>query len=355
MRGESLGGPAPRRVGIRDVAQRAGVAISTVSKVFSGRGDVMPSMRDRVVSAAQELGYQPNYVAQSLRRGATKLIGFVASDLADPFSAQLIAGAESVLRSAGYALVVTGSNGDPAADADNVRSLANRRVDALLMLPSNEEDGALLAALSEFDGLVVAVNSELRTQLLVDAVQVDERGGMRSVIGHLGSLGHERIAVLTANTNMSSTRRQLAGLVPRVERKNATALPIEHLADADDEDIDRLLGRPAPPTAVVACTLPMLISTLRAASAHGLSIGQDLALVGWDDTPLAEFHLPPITVVDRNPHALGVAAAELAVRRLDRSTDDDTPRTEVLAPRLVLRASCMPVQPRRNKKVKASA
>jgi len=84
LRGESLSGPPPRRIGIRDVAQRAGVAISTVSKVFSGKGEVMPALRLRVLTAAAELGYQPNFLAQSLRRGATDLIGFVAPDLSDP-------------------------------------------------------------------------------------------------------------------------------------------------------------------------------------------------------------------------------------------------------------------------------
>ena len=131
VRGESLSGPSPRRIGIRDVAQRAGVAISTVSKVFSGRGEVMPAMRERVLSAASELGYQPNYVAQSLRRGATKLIGFVTSELSNPFSAEIVAGAEDVLRPAGYALLVMSSSHDPATDAANVRSLNSRRVDCI--------------------------------------------------------------------------------------------------------------------------------------------------------------------------------------------------------------------------------
>ena len=152
MRGESLSGPTPRRIGIRDVAQRAGVAISTVSKVFSGRGEVMPALRLRVLSAASELGYQPNSIAQSLRRGATDLIGFVASDLSDPFSAEIVAGAEFVLRPAGYALLVMSSNHDPATDAANVRHLNSRRVDSILVSPSREDDAGLLAALAEFDG-----------------------------------------------------------------------------------------------------------------------------------------------------------------------------------------------------------
>jgi Transcriptional regulators len=111
------------------------VAISTVSKVFSGRGEVMPALRMRVLTAASELGYQPNSIAQSLRRGATALIGFVASDLSDPFSAEIVAGAEFVLRPAGYALLVMSSNHDPSTDAANVRHLNSRRVDSILVSP----------------------------------------------------------------------------------------------------------------------------------------------------------------------------------------------------------------------------
>ena len=190
MRGESLSGPPPRRIGIRDVAQRAGVAISTVSKVFSGKGEVMPALRMRVLTAAAELGYQPNYVAQSLRRGATDLIGFVASDLSDPFSAEIVAGAEFVLRPAGYALLVMSSNHDPEIDAANVRTLNSRRVDAVLVSPSREDDRGLLTALAEFDGPIVAIESELRGPLAVDAVCADHRAGMRDAVEHLVRLGH---------------------------------------------------------------------------------------------------------------------------------------------------------------------
>src|SRR5258708_27425214 len=157
VRGESLSGPTPRRIGIRDVAQRAGVAISTVSKVFSGRGEVMPALRLRVLSAASELGYQPNSIAQSLRRGATDLIGFVASDLSDPFSAEIVAGAEFVLHPAGYSLLRMRSNPDPATDAAHVRHLNSRRVDSILVSPSRPDDGGLLAALADFAGPLIAL------------------------------------------------------------------------------------------------------------------------------------------------------------------------------------------------------
>ncbi|MBN9021170.1 MAG: LacI family DNA-binding transcriptional regulator, partial [Rhizobiales bacterium] len=229
MRGESLSGPPSRRIGIRDVAQRAGVAISTVSKVFSGKGEVMPALRARVLAAAAELGYQPNFLAQSLRRGATDLIGFVASDLADPFSAGIVAGAEAVLRQAGYALLVMGSDRDPGNDAANVRYLSSRRVDAVLVSPTREDDQGLLGALAEFDGPIVAVESELRGALPVDTVCADHRQGMRDAVDHLVRLGHRRIAALTGPATRRAGRERQVGLLEalRSHGLEAGALPVE--------------------------------------------------------------------------------------------------------------------------------
>ncbi len=346
MRGESLSGPTLRRIGIRDVAQRAGVAISTVSKVFSGKGEVMPALRLRVLSAAAELGYQPNYVAQSLRRGATDLIGFVASDLSDPFSAEIVAGAESVLRPAGYALLVMSSNHDPAIDAENVRYLNSRRVDAVLVSPSRDDDRGVHAALGEFDGPIVAIESELRGHLAVDAVCADHRGGMREAVEHLIARGHTRIAALTGPVVRRSGRERLGGLLDALRvhghEDQATPLTTEHRAADAESEVLRLLDGPAPPTALLAGGLNLLVGALRAIDRRGLAIGRDLALVGWDDGPLAELSRPPIAVVDRDPRGLGSAAALLALKRLGHGgvKYDEPAHVEVRPARFIYRRSC---------------
>jgi LacI family transcriptional regulator len=348
VRGESLGGPAPRRIGIRDVAQRAGVAISTVSKVFSGRGEVTPALRMRVLAAAAEFGYQPNSVAQSLRRGATDLIGFVASDLSDPFSAEIVAGAESVLRPAGYALLVMSSGHDPAVDAANVRYLNSRRVDAILVSPSREDDRGLLAALAEFDGPIVVVEGELRGHVPVDAVCADHRAGMRDAVEHLVGLGHRRIAALTGPLTRRSGRERLAGLLDglRAHGLEDRALPIatEHRAEAAEAEVLQLLDGSSPPTALLAGGLKLLIGTLRALDRRGLAVGGDLALIGWDDGPLTELSHPPIAVVDRDPLGLGTEAASLVLRRLghDGRRDEGPARLESRPARFIPRASLMP-------------
>ncbi|MCB1500029.1 MAG: LacI family DNA-binding transcriptional regulator [Bauldia sp.] len=345
MRGESLSGPPPRRVGIRDVAARAGVAISTVSKVFSGKGEVMPALRMRVLTAAAELGYRPNSVAQSLRRGATDLIGFVASDLSEPFSAGIVAGAEYVLRPAGYALVVMSSNHDTSIDAANVRHLNSRRVDALLISPSLEGDRGLLEALAEFDGPIVAIENELRGPFGIDAICADHRRGMREAVDHLAGLGHRRIAALTGPSGRRSGRERAAGFVDAMRSLGLDREPrpivTEHDADAAEAEVLRLLDGPSSPTAVIVGGVTMLTGTLRAIDHRGLTPGEDIALVGWDNGPLAEFFRPPIAVVDRDPHGLGAAAASLALRRLGHGgvRFEEPPGVEIRPVRFISRRS----------------
>jgi LacI family transcriptional regulator len=347
VRGESLSGPPPRRIGIRDVAQRAGVAISTVSKVLSGRGEVTPALRVRVLAAATELGYQPNYLAQSLRRGATNLVGFVASDLSDPFSAEIVAGAEFVLRPEGFALLVMSSNHDPAIDTANVRFLHSRRVDSILVAPSREDDRGLLAALAEFDGPIVILESELRGLLAVDAVCADHRAGTRDAVTHLIELGHRRIAALTGPLTRRSGRERLAGLldVLRANDLEDRALPIatEHDADVAERAVLELLDGAAPPTALLAGSLPLLVGALRAIDRRALLVGRDIALIGWDDGPLTQLAHPPIAVVDRDPYGLGVAAARVALRRLGAGVarDEGPARVDVRPTEFHARASCM--------------
>jgi LacI family transcriptional regulator len=328
------------------VAQRAGVAISTVSKVFSGKGEVMPALRMRVLAAAAELGYQPNYVAQSLRRGATDLIGFVASDLSEPFSAEIVAGAEFVLRPAGYALLVMSSNHDPEVDAANVRYLNSRRVDAVLVSPSREDDTGIIAALAEFDGPIVAIESEIRSHIPVDCVCADHRLGMCAAVEHLIGLGHRRVAALTGPLTRRSGRERLAGLLDalRAHGIEDRALPVAtgHDAVEAEREVLALLDGAAPPTALLAGGLSLLIGALRAIRRRGLAVGEDIALVGWDEGPLAELATPPIGVVDRDPRGLGAAAAELVLRRLGHGgqRSEEPAHVEVRPTRFVPRASC---------------
>src|ERR671936_2309535 len=122
----------PARPGMKEVADRAGVAMSSVSRVLSGHPDVSPKMRRIVMEAVRELGYQPDMLAQGLRRGKTFSVGFTVSDIANPVLAEIVTAAEKRLREAGYSLLLTNSEGNPELDVEHISLLERRRVDCLI-------------------------------------------------------------------------------------------------------------------------------------------------------------------------------------------------------------------------------
>src|SRR5262245_56233049 len=119
---------------VRDVAVRANVALSSASRVFTGHPNVSPSMRRRVLAAAEELGYEPDLIARSLRTGRSQSLGFLVTDLANPIFADMIRGAEDYVRSFGFGLLVTDSEGDAKLDAEKLQMFVRRRVDGIILL-----------------------------------------------------------------------------------------------------------------------------------------------------------------------------------------------------------------------------
>ncbi len=146
---------------MREVADLADVAISSVSRVLSGHPDVSAQMRDRVLSAVAQLEYEPDFLAQSLRRGQTLSVGFVLADISNPLMADIVLGAEAVMRSAGYSLLLMNSENDPALDATHIRFFQSRRVDGMILSLASETDAATLDLIAQVDGPVVVVDREL--------------------------------------------------------------------------------------------------------------------------------------------------------------------------------------------------
>src|SRR5579863_4038191 len=154
-----------RRPSLRDVAERADVALSTASRALSGADNVRSGVRDRVLKAAQELGYERNLLAQSLRRGSSMSIGFVVRDISNPMMAEIVLGAERTLRTAGYALSLTNSEGKPGLDAEYIRYFRQRAVDGLLLSLSDEGYGPTMDELKALGRPFVAVDRELPPEL----------------------------------------------------------------------------------------------------------------------------------------------------------------------------------------------
>lgn len=333
---------SPKRPSIRQVAEHAGVAMSTVSRVISSHPDVSPEMRARVLQAVEELGYRPDFLAQSLRRGATLSIGFVLKDIANPVTAELVRGAEEVLRRAGYSLLVMNSENDADLDAEHIRFLRSRRIDGLLLLSVSERKRATTDELVALGAPVVALDRELPRRVRASAVLSNHRQGMEAAVSHLLSLGHRRIGLVHWPLDLRAGRERVGGLHDAYEHAELpdTSLTVIGLTVEEGERaIEELLDQPNPPTALIAGSNQLLIGCLRALKRRGLHPGRDIALVTCDDVPLAELYDPPLAVIARDNAGTGRIAAELLLQRINVQLG---PTIVMQETRFIPRESCSP-------------
>lgn len=331
------------RSSMREVAQTAGVAMSTVSRVLSDHPDVSPQMRRRVLEVVQQLGYEPDFLAQSLRRGATYSVGFVLSDISNPVLAQTARGIEEVLRQAGYSLLVMNSENDPALDAAHVRFLQGRRVDGLILCVASERKRGTIDALANAGIPIVSIDRDFPRRVQASAVLSNHRVGMAAAAGHLLELGHRRIGLVSLPLDVRPGRERLAGLrdayAARGLPDTSTHLAGPGTVQQGEEATRAMLDSAEPPTAIIAGSNQLLTGCLRTIVQHGLRLGDDLSLVTCDDVPLTELYTPPIATISRDNVAIGHAAADLLLRQL---RGDREPRTVMLETTFQPRASCAP-------------
>lgn len=309
-------GPASR-TGIKEVAERAGVAISSVSRVLSDHPDVSDEMRAKVMAAVDQVGYRPDFLAQSLRRRQTMSIGFVASYIGNPVLAETITGAERALRGAGYSMLITDAEGDPALDREHVEVLAHRRVDALLLSLSDERDPAVRSVLEGLDVPVVFVDRDVPAGMEAPQVRFDHRSGMREAARSLWDHGHRRIALITGGPRRPARERR-TGVEDVFKQKGGEPIAFEGPFTVEYGTRATLQALDLQPavTAIVAAGNLYLRGALRGLRERGLVAGRDIAVVGCDDVAVAEFHEPPIAVVTRDTTALGDLAARVILAEL---------------------------------------
>lgn len=328
---------------MREVADAAGVAMSSVSRALSGHPDVSDEMRARVLAAVEELGYKPDLLAQSLRRRETRSVGFVVGDISNPLMAKIVKGAETTLQQAGYSMLLTNSLLDPDLDRQHIALLAQRRADGQILSLVSETHAPTLEALGGLDTPVVVIERDLPSSIGASRVLSDHRAGMTVAVERLLDLGHRRIALIVGQP-VRPTRERRAALQDAFARRGLPPTyviregfySVDHGARATRE----LLDLAEPPTALIAGGNQMMIGALQIVSERGLELGRDLSLIGCDDIAIAGLYRPAVAVVDRDSVALGSTAAELILRRL---RDEDAGPEEVLLPTtFVQRPSCGP-------------
>ncbi|WP_248959483.1 LacI family DNA-binding transcriptional regulator [Sphaerisporangium perillae] len=327
-----------RRATMSDVAREVGVTAKTVSRVVNGEGPVSRETRERVLAAMSRLGFQPNLMARNMRVGARdSTIGLVIPDMGNPFFGTVAGGVESVVRPRGLTLIVGSSEESPERERSLISTFLARRVTALLVVPSAGGDHRSMRT-ERSAGLPLAFLDRPANGLTADSVVSSNREGARSGVAHLIAHGHRRIAFVGDAPALYTRRERFQGYRDALAEAgipyDRSLVETGHNQEAAAEAVARVLHGRNPATAVFAANN---------FAATGAVLGlarmrrRDVALVGFDDLPLAEVLEPALTVIAQNPAAIGQAAGELLLSRLDG--DRSKARSVVVPTRLIVRGS----------------
>jgi LacI family transcriptional regulator len=313
---------------IADVARRAAVSTATVSRVLAGRGRARPETRERVFTAARELGYRPSGVARSLRQRATQTLGLIVTDIENPFFPQLARAVEDAARDQGYAILLCNAADDPERESGYLDLLVDRWVDGVVIAASSL--GARHREwLADAPLPIVLINST-DAEIDLPSIASDNRAGGALATGHLTALGHRRFGLIAAPARNVDAPDRLAGALDGLRAAGIDEADV--LIATNDAGVAggeraaaEILRRDPTVTALVAYNDLMAIGAMRAVRAAGLAIPADVSVVGFDDVELAAYVDPPLTTISQSTAAMG----HWAVDRL----------TSELADRLVARAS----------------
>ena len=288
------------RMDIRDVARRAGVSISTVSRVTNGKGTVNREMADRVWRAVRELNYQPDPQARALVSGRSHIVGLMVTEITNPFFPELIQRFEQLAVESGYEVLLASTPNDAGSMAMSVRRMLQRKVDGVAVMMFGREAPILEELATHAVPLVVMDGAPAFPK--IDAVRVNYDEGIHQAVAHLVDLGHQAIAFVSGPLEQASARLrrdafEKAMRGPHVKLRADLMIEGDHTLEGGMAAMARLLGKANPPTAVVCSNDLTAIGVLHCLFEAGKQAPADLSVIGFDDVHIAQFILPPLTTV----------------------------------------------------------
>ena len=319
-------------VTVSDVARAANVSKATAARVLGGYGTVSEKIHEDVLAAAKALDYRPNELARSMTTGKSGIIGVVVGDIENPFFSLAVRGISDAAKAAGFNVILANSGERIEAEKAAVRLLIGKRVDGLIVTPSESRDISHLRDVHR-SGRPLALLDRALPDLDVDTVTIDDRHVAMQATQILMRVGHRKIAYVTAvdaegheyrdleQIYTSSVRERIEGFLA-VCRDAYIDRPERHVrlgAMSPEETrkvVTKLLSEPDRPTAILASDSLIALEIFKVIRERGLRIPEDVSLITFHDADWTSVTSPPITVIDQPVYALGKSVAELLIRRL---------------------------------------
>jgi len=329
---------------MKQVAQRAGVSISTVSHVINNTRVVSSDVRARVQGVIDELRYIPSAVARSLKNDKTDTIGVLVPNSSNPYFAELIRWIEDAAFQLGYNMILCNAHGGADKQAAYLRLLMEKRIDGLVLVASGADDEQALMLRQE--AVPIVQLERALPGLEADVVYAGQEEGAWQATRHLIGLGHRAIACVSGPPDLPRARERVAGYLRAMAEAGLEVLAGRVVHDAftsagGHAAFSRVLDQPHPPSAVFVTSDLMALGGLCAAGRLGLRIPAELSVIGYDDIEGAGYASPPLTTVAPPKRDMARLAIELLIERIRGSA---TPlRQDALGSTLVVRASTGPV------------
>jgi len=344
------------QVTIKDIARELGISPSTVSRALKDHPDISSKTKEAVNALAAKLNYQPNIVALNLRQKKTFTIGVVIPELVHFFFSTVISGIEDVAYEAGYSVILSQSNESYEREKKDIKALFNSRVDGMLISISRETKNFEHIESVIAKGIPVVFYDRTFKGPDSSNVIVDDYVGAKEAVTHLIEQGYKRIAFLEASPGLIVTADRKQGYLDAIKEHGLEMREafIQECAIGSLEEGKRatkkLLNMPVSPDAVFAANDLMATGAMQSIKEKGLSIPQDIGVVGFSNWSFGSLIEPPLTTVDQPGYEMGQEAARLLIRQIelsDKNQGDPQPETRVLKTRLIVRDSSIRNAPRK--------
>ena len=298
---------------IKDVAKLAGVSVATVSRVLNKEGNVLPQTKLRVQDAIQKLHYSPNLLGRNLRQGTTKKILVLLNTISNPFYSQVVRGIEECAAKEHYTVMLCMTHGDPVLEQQSITLLQTKLVDGAVFLSAEQEGTALTEACR---GIPVVQACEPRDGFLAASVSIDNKKAAYDAISYLIQNGHKRIAFFGASDTLSSSICRKDGYLQALLDYELTPNPdwiIEEgfSINAGVRAAKQLLSCKELPDAVFCISDSCAIGAIRTLIEAGISVPDDISVMGFDNAEISKAFLPAVTTVQQPRYEIGYKAASL--------------------------------------------
>lgn len=325
---------------MRDVAQLAGVATMTVSRVINGSSHVSEEMRQRVFDAIKELNYRPNTLARSLREQRSRQIGVIVPNLHDPFFAVCAQAVSVVAKEYAYSVNIALTDEEPEAEYNDAILMLQRNVEGLIVVPSAGSITQLTR--SEFALMPIVTLDRPLAEAHFDSVVVKNAEGAQLAVEHLLAHGHRRIAYLGLSLDLYTMRERHSGYCRTIKAAGlVTKAYSQPFTQAEMvETLQKLVGGRNPFTAIFCANNLTTRNVLHGLATLGIKVPEQVALIGFDDFEMADILDPAVTVVAQPSSEMGRRGAQLLFSKMLHKDRPIVGEKLILPVQLIVRSSC---------------